>query len=393
MKKDRTEKPLTLSVCLIVKNESAVLARCLDCAAKFADEIVVVDTGSSDDTRSIARKFTAHVFDFVWRDDFSAARNYAFSRAHGDYLMWLDADDVIEACEIEKIKSLKQRLALADTFMFLYHSGGLSYCRERILRNCPQACWQGRVHEVIPPFGRVSFEDITILHAKENAGMDTPDCRNLNIYRKMLSEGEPFSARDEFYYARELFYHRDYGTAIERFESFLSRADGWAENKIAACEHLADCFLATGDREKAELSLLRAQLYGSPRAEHLFKLGGIFFETGDYFRAAFYYQSCLLCKRAESTGGFYVSDCYGFLPCIQLCVCFSRMGDNAAAERYNQMAGEYRPDDPAYLYNVGYFRALRKREKSGTEQSGDAETRTDGATRAGKDEHGAGEGE
>ena len=69
---------------MIVKNEQEVLARCLDCAVKFADEIIIVDTGSTDQTKSIAHKYTDKVYDFEWCDDFSKARNYSFSKAGGD---------------------------------------------------------------------------------------------------------------------------------------------------------------------------------------------------------------------------------------------------------------------------------------------------------------------
>ncbi|MDE7305797.1 MAG: glycosyltransferase family 2 protein, partial [Clostridia bacterium] len=86
---------MSLSVCLIVKDEQEVLARCLSCAKKFADEIVVVDTGSTDDTVKIAKSFTDKVFFFKWCDDFSAARNFAFEKAGCDLVMWLDADDII----------------------------------------------------------------------------------------------------------------------------------------------------------------------------------------------------------------------------------------------------------------------------------------------------------
>ena len=72
---------------MIVKNEEEVLARCLDCVLQFADEIIIVDTGSSDKTKEIASKYTDKVYDFEWCDDFSKARNYAFSKATMDYVM------------------------------------------------------------------------------------------------------------------------------------------------------------------------------------------------------------------------------------------------------------------------------------------------------------------
>ncbi|MEG0091522.1 MAG: glycosyltransferase, partial [Oscillospiraceae bacterium] len=83
-----------ISVCMIVRNEQAVLARCLDCVKHFADELIIVDTGSSDKTKEIAGQYTDYVYDFLWVDDFSAARNYSYSFATGDYIMWVDADDV-----------------------------------------------------------------------------------------------------------------------------------------------------------------------------------------------------------------------------------------------------------------------------------------------------------
>ena len=80
---------VSISLCMIVKNEEDVLARCLDSAAELVDEIVIVDTGSTDRTREIAARYTDKIFDFLWRDDFAAARNESFSHAVMDYcLCW-----------------------------------------------------------------------------------------------------------------------------------------------------------------------------------------------------------------------------------------------------------------------------------------------------------------
>ena len=347
---------MILSVCLIVKDEESVIARSLSCVQKFADEIIVVDTGSADNTVKIAEQFTSNVYFFKWCDDFSAARNYAFSKAKGNYLMWLDADDVIEEGEIQKILALKKRLFEGDTFMLKYKSGPLVYYRERILRNTAKALWSGRVHEAIAPFGKVCYEDITITHCKKNHSTSK---RNLDIYNKMQSENQPFSARDEFYFARELYYHGYYREGITLFEKVLSRSDAWAENKISACEHLADCYLALNDRESAKKSLLRALLLSSPRAELLCKLANIYFEENDYPTAIFYYKTCLLCVPQTKEGGFCFPDCYNFIPYIQLCVCYSRLGDNRTAEEYNALAGKIKPDDASYLHNVQFFQNLK----------------------------------
>lgn len=85
----------TISLCMIVRDEAAVLERCLQSVAHLVDEIIIVDTGSVDETKTIAAAFTPHLYDFPWQDDFSAARNFAFSKGTGDYLFWMDADDVL----------------------------------------------------------------------------------------------------------------------------------------------------------------------------------------------------------------------------------------------------------------------------------------------------------
>ena len=71
----------TISLCMIVKNEEQVLARCLDSVADLMDEIIIVDTGSTDRTKEIAARYTDQIYDFAWIGDFSAARNFSFSKA------------------------------------------------------------------------------------------------------------------------------------------------------------------------------------------------------------------------------------------------------------------------------------------------------------------------
>ncbi len=99
---------------MIVKNEEANIGKCLSSMAGLFDEIVVVDTGSTDRTKEIAGEFGARVFDFMWIDDFAAARNAALARASGDYAFWLDADDVIDPPEREKLRALLDRLRTAE---------------------------------------------------------------------------------------------------------------------------------------------------------------------------------------------------------------------------------------------------------------------------------------
>ncbi len=98
----------TLSVCMIVKNEQVRLAPCLNAVKTAADEIIVVDTGSTDRTADIARIFGARVFNFDWQDDFSAARNYSLQKANADWVLMLDADEIISARDLAVLKNMIQ---------------------------------------------------------------------------------------------------------------------------------------------------------------------------------------------------------------------------------------------------------------------------------------------
>ena len=181
---------VSVSLCMIVKDEEAVLSRCLTSVGDFADEIIIVDTGSKDRTKEIAGRFTDKIYDFAWRDDFAAARNFAFEKGTGDYLFWLDADDVIPREELTKLMDLKASLEepLPDVVMMNYAVGFdesgrpvFSFFRERMIKRGPNAVWQGRIHEVIPPFGTVIKKEIT----KEIQSMFRPNM-TLSISARLM---------------------------------------------------------------------------------------------------------------------------------------------------------------------------------------------------------------
>ena len=99
---------ITISLCMIVKNEEKVLRRCLDSVADLVEELVIVDTGSTDATKQIAAGYAnAKVYDFEWVDDFSAARNFAFSKATQEYIYSADADEVLDEENRERFRLLK----------------------------------------------------------------------------------------------------------------------------------------------------------------------------------------------------------------------------------------------------------------------------------------------
>lgn len=144
---------------MIVRNEGHQLADCLAPVAELFDEIVVVDTGSHDDTKEVARRFTPCVFDFPWCDDFAAARNECLRQSTGEWIFWLDADDRLAPANVARLKKLldglsdEPRAYLIDTNCIPVAAceGARMVTHPRLFRRHPDLRWQGRVHEQLRP--------------------------------------------------------------------------------------------------------------------------------------------------------------------------------------------------------------------------------------------------
>ena len=350
-----------MSLCMIVRNEEEVLARALTCAKSFADEIIIVDTGSADKTVEVARAFTDKIYHFEWQNDFSAARNYSFSKASCALVMWLDADDVVEDEDCKKICALKEQMKDYDMACLLYAAAfedgrpAYTYYRERIFNRASKFEWQGAVHEAIAMRGRVLYSDAKICHKKVKL---RDKWRNLNIYRGLISSGRALTSRDKFYYGRELMFCGLNTEAEAVLKDFL-RGDGWTENKCEACLNLSAVCRALGKYGEAEEWVAKCFLY-APKSKACCALGEKFFNEGNLNAAIFWYKLAALIPQNVRGGGFCEEDFCGYIPFMQLCVLYDRLGDHVAAERYNELAGAIKPHDKAYLYNAEYFANLKK---------------------------------
>jgi Glycosyltransferases involved in cell wall biogenesis len=347
---------ITISLCMIVKNEELVLNNALSSIKDIVDEIIIVDTGSTDKTKEIAEKFTDKIFDFEWCDDFSKARNYSFSKATCDYCMWLDADDILLPEDQEKLKQLKNDLdPSVSAVMMRYHTSfdkqgnpTFTYYRERLLRRKDNFKWAGFIHEAISVSGKIEYSEVAIKHNK--IGSSDPK-RNLKIFEKKIAEGVDLNPREIFYYSRELYYNKRYHDAITEFRRFLNTKQGWKENCISAYQFIAYCYDEIGNKEEAIKQLLFSFLIDNPRAEICCDLGKYFLELNAYNQSIYWYKLATTCPRDDTNGAFVLLDCYNYIPYIQLCVCYYALGDYQTANEYNELAGKCKPEDTSYLYN------------------------------------------
>ena len=193
---------MKLSVCMIVKNEERVLDRCLSWVSRIADELIIVDTGSEDGTRDIALKYTPFVYDYKWNGSFCNARNFSYGKATGDYIMWADADDLVDEENILKILRLKEEdFCGADVVYMTYRqyseTGITEYLlRDRVIRRSLNPRWTSDVHETITIYSSYNMiyrSDIVILHKKEH--VNEPG-RNLKIFEHDIQNGCLFNEHE-----------------------------------------------------------------------------------------------------------------------------------------------------------------------------------------------------
>lgn len=349
-----------ISLCMIVKDEEEVIARCLECVKDIVDEIIIVDTGSKDKTKDIVSQYTNKIFDFEWVDDFSKARNFSFSKATKDYILWLDADDIILESEQEKLKQLKENLdGSIDLYQMKYNyvvdennNPTLVQERARLLKREKNYKWVSPIHEVIIPTGNIEKVDIAITHKK----IQVKDVnRNLKIFEKMKRENIELDDRQEYCYAKELYFLKRYEEAIVQYEEFLRKYIKEYKLKRSylypTLLELADCYKLMGEDEKRLETLFIILKNEVPGSECCCKIGEVFLEKKDYNTAIFWFQQAIQNKKDVKQNGDANIDYNEFFPYINLCVCYYWIGNIELSRKYNELAGRLKPNDETYLFN------------------------------------------
>jgi glycosyltransferase involved in cell wall biosynthesis len=353
-----------ISLCMIVRDEEEVLERCLRSVQEVVDEIIIVDTGSVDGTKKIAEKFTDNVLDFQWVDDFSAARNYGFSHASKDYIMWLDADDALLESDRKRFMKLKEQLdGKINRVSMPYHlgvdsNGNVTHSlrRNRIVRREAGFIWVGKVHEYLEVFGEVLESDVAITHKKEKSHTQ----RNLEIFLRMRENQEPFSLRDTLYFANELMYNGRKKEAITYFEKFLSMKGGWVEDKITSCLHLSYCYKGIDDAQVLKY-LFNTFEYDKPRAEACNEIGQYFMKLGEV-ELAIYWLELIFTLVMPNSMGIVDQAAWTWMPHINLVYCYDQLGQFEKAHEHHVKASALVPNHPSVLYNEEYFKNRMNQE-------------------------------
>jgi glycosyltransferase involved in cell wall biosynthesis len=352
---------------MIVRDEEQTLGRCLESVAGVFDEVVITDTGSTDATRDVAVRCGARVADFAWVDDFAAARNHSFAQATQDYVMWLDADDVLLPAERAKLLELKATLAPSvEAVSMPYHTafdaaGNVitSNRRLRIVRRDKGFTWVGAVHEDLVADQTFTFfdSDIVVTHRKPESDSG-PSPRNLRILEKLIASGSPVRPVDVFNYARELEMHERFAEAVPYYEQFLATGEGNVDVRVFALHKLASCYFMSGDPDREWECTLRSFEVDIPRPEFSCRVGERFLAKNQFSQAAFWYELALT---SQGTPSAWSIDNHAFrtwLPHKQLGLCYYQLGDYRRSLHHNEQAQAYLPDNAEILTNIGVLKDL-----------------------------------
>lgn len=354
--------PVTISLCMIVRNDARVIARCLDSIRHIADEIIIVDTGSTDETLQIAARYTDRIYHFEWTDNAAAARNYAFRLAAKNYILWLDADDVLMEPDQEKLAGLKQTLdPNIDSVTMKHHlsfdaNGNVtsSLRRNRLVKTANRFQWHGAVHEYLEVEGRIIDSDIAVTRM----GNGREDDRSLPINENRSAQDESLAPRGLYEYADELNAHGLYDKAAVYYERFLATRQYLEEDAIAACGKLSDCYHRLGNVQRSIEAAMLSFAYGLPRAELCCKIGFRYLDRQDWKKAIYWFELATKTTKPESGQEQTDEPSRTWIPHLQLCVCYDRIGETRKAYHHHRLAQGWQPNHSSIQHNENYFRAI-----------------------------------
>jgi len=333
---------ISISLCMIVKNEEKVLGRCLSCLCGLVDEMVIVDTGSSDRTKEIAAQYTDKIYDFQWVDDFAAARNFAFSKASGDYIYSADADEILDKANQERFLLLKENIMPEIEIVQMYYCNQLKYSsvynydreyRPKLFKRFRTFTWIDPIHETVRTQPLVFDSDIEIIHEQEESHAK----RDLAAFGRICSREGCLSGRLMDLYARELFIageREDFLRAGEYFEKVCAE-EGHSETELKK----AFCVAAKAARFRGDIPgffkyAMKAVACGSC-AEICLELAYHYADAADDNEAAIWFYNA-----AFETESILDIRSGGEKALLGLAECYRRSGLEAEAGEYERMAAE-----------------------------------------------------
>lgn len=337
---------MNISVCIITRDEEHYLEECLKRLASYPFEIVVVDTGSKDDTISVARKYTNNVYEYEWCNDFSEARNYSVSCANNDMIMIVDTDEFVEPFDYEKfigdVEANHSKVGRINLNNQYYRNGEKHSTKEKLSRIFDRRLYKytGMVHEQLTPIEGGEFEVYETAIEYIHVGYDgSPEVlanktkRNIELLLKELAKGE--DAYILYQLGKSYYMQADYEEALKYFE----KATGY--DLDPALEYVLDLVISYGyaliNTGRAEGALGFENLYEefAYSADFVFLMGLIYMNNARFEDAVNELLKAKTYPKCNLVGvNSYLAD-------YNVGVIFECLGHTKEALSYYRQCGEY----------------------------------------------------
>ncbi len=340
----------TISLAIIAKNEEKNLPRLLKSVEGCFDEIVVVDTGSTDKTVQIAKDAGCLVHHFEWVNSFCKARNFAFSKCTQDYICWLDCDDVLSS-QKDFIQWRDHAMEFVEVWLNTYNyaldtSGKpiVQFMRERVFRRSINPTWRYDLHEGVlmsPAWSHDFAVTWTVNHLRDQEDMKQDKNRNLTILEAMENK----DARMTFYYGKELYEAGKPVESIPVFEKAVLMKDLAPHDKLLSFQYGSYACQYAADQLKDEFKDKKLEYYNKAlnfafdglkidanRAELHVAIGDTYLKMGNLVPAIPHYAAAKACIHPKANGNPYsgaiynFDNCYGELPSLQLAKIYANIG-------------------------------------------------------------------
>lgn len=338
---------IPISVCIITKNESGHLEKCLSALKPYPFEIVVADTGSTDNSIEVAKKYTDKVYNFEWCNDFSAARNFVISRASHNVILSLDTDEFIKELDLEKLEQLIQdnpkRVGSVEMRNYFEENGTMRYQTAFLDRifNRRYYHFENPIHEVLTPVSNIPYvsyrapiliDHVGYLGSKEV--LDKKAMRDMELLQKE-AEAEPDNPYTYFQIAQCYMMMRDMKHAEEYFRISLEHNPEPSDDYTRILVNNYGSILLDNMKTEEAMKLLTYYDYYNNNLDYLCMIGRAYLLANQPLKALPEFVKALTAPTRDSAEPRLASYHIGLI--------YELFGKKEIAAEHYKRCGEYAP--------------------------------------------------